>query len=60
MNLLADYSELLNIIKKAATEAVDAGNPVAICFGKVTSSSPLQIEYILCIVLMHTCTSPGI
>ena len=41
--MLADYSELLNIIKKAATEAVDAENPVAICFGKVTSESPLKI-----------------
>lgn len=40
---MADYSELLNTIKKAATEAVEAGNPVNICFGKVTSSSPLQI-----------------
>lgn len=40
---MADYSELLNIIKKAATEAVDAGNPVQVCFGKVTNASPLQI-----------------
>lgn len=41
--MLADYSELLNTIKQAATEAVEAGSPVAICFGKVTSESPLQI-----------------
>ena len=41
--MLADYSELLNIIKKAATEANDASKPVQVCFGKVTSSSPLQI-----------------
>lgn len=40
---MPDYSELLNTIKQAATEAVEAGNPVNICFGKVTSASPLQI-----------------
>ena len=40
---MADYSELLNIIKKAATEAVDASKPVQVCFGKVTNASPLQI-----------------
>ena len=40
---MADYSELLNTIKQAATEAVEAGSPVNVCFGKVTSESPLQI-----------------
>lgn len=40
---MPDYNELLNTIKQAATEAVDAGKPVQICFGKVTSASPLQI-----------------
>jgi len=40
---LADFSELLNTIKQAATEAVEAGSPVNVCFGKVTSASPLQI-----------------
>ena len=40
---MADYAELLNIIKQAATEANNASKPVQVCFGKVTSSSPLQI-----------------
>ena len=40
---MADYSELLNTFKQAATEAVEAGSPVNICFGKVTSDAPLQI-----------------
>ena len=40
---MPDYAELLNTIKQAATEAVDAGKPVQVCFGKVTNSSPLQI-----------------
>lgn len=40
---MADYAELLNTIKQAATEAVDAEKPVQVCFGKVTSASPLQI-----------------
>lgn len=34
---------LLNTIKQAATEAVDAEKPAQICFGKVTNVSPLQI-----------------
>ena len=40
---MADYSELLNTIKQAASEAVEAGSPVNICFGKVISDAPLQI-----------------
>lgn len=40
---MANYNEFLNIMKKAAKEAVEAGNPVAICFGKVTGVSPLKI-----------------
>ena len=40
---MADYAELLNAIKQAPTEANDASKPVQVCFGKVTSSSPLQI-----------------
>lgn len=40
---MADFNELLNTIKKAATEAVDATKPVQVCFGKVISASPLQI-----------------
>lgn len=40
---MPDYSELLNTIKQAATEAVDASKPAQVCYGKVTSASPLQI-----------------
>lgn len=40
---MPDYAELLNTIKQAAIEAVDAKKPVQICFGKVINISPLQI-----------------
>lgn len=40
---MPDYNELLNTMKKAATEAVEASKPVNVCFGKVTNDSPLQI-----------------
>ena len=35
--------DFLNIVKKAAVEAVDAGQPSDFCFGKVTSAKPLKI-----------------
>lgn len=35
--------ELTKAIKRAAVEAVKAEKPAEICFGKVTSSSPLKI-----------------
>lgn len=41
--MLADAVELLKILKKAAIEAVRASKPAEICFGKVTSVSPLKI-----------------
>jgi len=40
---LLDANDLLNIVKKAAVEAVEAGKPSDFCFGKVTSASPLKI-----------------
>jgi hypothetical protein len=40
---LADAVELIKLIKKAAIEAVNATNPAAVCFGKVTSANPLKI-----------------
>lgn len=40
---MPDFSELLNTIKQAGTEANDASKPVQVCFGKVTNASPLQI-----------------
>lgn len=40
---MPDAVELTKAIKRAAVEAVKAGKPAEICFGKVTSSSPLKI-----------------
>lgn len=40
---MADYNELLKTIKQASTEAVEAGKPANVCFGKVLSASPLLI-----------------
>lgn len=40
---MPDAVELMKTIKRAAVEAVDASKPVQVCFGKVTSSSPLKI-----------------
>lgn len=40
---MSDYGTLLKIIKQAAVEAVEAGAPVNICVGKVTSENPLKI-----------------
>ncbi len=44
MNLLLDSNDLLNMIKKAATDAVNAGKPTSTVYGKVTSASPLKIS----------------
>ena len=41
---MPDYSGLVKAMKKAGTEAVGAGSPVSICFGKVIGTSPLQIS----------------
>lgn len=40
---MLDGNDLLNIIKKAALEAIEADKPFDFCFGKVTSTSPLKI-----------------
>ena len=40
---MADYTELLQVMKRAAVEAVAAGQPVALCYGTVRSVEPLQI-----------------
>lgn len=40
---MADYTELLQVMKRAALEAVAAGQPVALCYGTVRSVEPLQI-----------------
>ncbi len=41
---MLDSNDLLMIIKKAAKEAVDAGQPSDFCFGKVISTNPLKIS----------------
>ena len=40
---MLDSTDLLNMIKKAAIEAVEAFQPSDFCFGKVTSASPLKV-----------------
>lgn len=40
---MANMVELIKIIKQAALDAVNASKPVHVCFGKVTSVSPLKI-----------------
>lgn len=39
-----DAIDLLNAIKKAAKETVETSQPTDYCFGKVTSTSPLNIQ----------------
>ena len=41
---MADYNELLKIMRQAGAEATNAECPVIICFGKVVSKSPLKIN----------------
>lgn len=41
---MLDANDLLNIVKKAAVEAVEAAQPSDFCFGKVTSAKPLKIS----------------
>lgn len=41
--MLADSTELVRLMKQAALDAVNASKPAEICFGKVTSASPLKI-----------------
>ena len=40
---MRDGSDFLNIIKKAALNAIDASQPSDFCYGKVISVSPLKI-----------------
>lgn len=41
---MRDANDLLNIVKKAALEAVNASQPSDFCFGKVISIKPLKIS----------------
>lgn len=38
-----DINELVRLVKKAALDAVRADAPMGVCYGFVTSASPLQI-----------------
>lgn len=40
---MLDGTDLLNAVKKAALDAVNAGQPSDFCYGKVTSVKPLKI-----------------
>ena len=39
-----DINELVRLVKRAAVEAVRADAPMAVCYGSVTSASPLKIQ----------------
>jgi len=41
---LADFADLIRAIKKAATDAVNASNPVMIMFGTVENATPLEVR----------------
>ena len=41
---MADANGLVEAMKKAALDAVDAEKPVNLCYGKVTRVSPLEIN----------------
>lgn len=40
---MPNANELLNIIKRASLDSIEAAKPVNICYGKVTNDSPLEI-----------------
>lgn len=41
---MPDANELVDTLKRAAVEAVEAGKPVNVYFGEVVSASPLKIN----------------
>ena len=41
---MLDGNDFLNVIKKAALDAINASQPCDFCFGKVISVSPLKIS----------------
>jgi len=42
--LSLDVTELVRLVKQAAVDAVNASSPMHLCYGRVTSTSPLKIE----------------
>ena len=41
---MLDGNDLLKAIRKAAAEAVEAGKPTAVTYGRITSVEPLMVE----------------
>lgn len=41
---MPDFTPLLQVMKQSAKETGDATRPVQVCFGKVTSTTPLKIQ----------------
>ncbi|MCD7864037.1 MAG: DUF2577 domain-containing protein [Lachnospiraceae bacterium] len=41
---MSDATELIQTIKSAAVDAVNASKPTTVCYGTVISASPLQIR----------------
>lgn len=41
---MANYNELVKAMKQAGIAATEAKNPVNVCYGKVTSETPLRIS----------------
>lgn len=41
---MANYNELVKVMKQAGFAATEAKNPVNVCYGKVTSETPLKIS----------------
>lgn len=41
---MLDANDFLNIVKKAAMDAINASQPFDFCFGKVISTEPLKIS----------------
>ena len=41
---MSGMNEFLVIVKKAALEVMNASNPVAVMFGTITSTEPLEIN----------------
>ena len=44
VHLSLDINQLVKAVKQAAVEAVQASGPMSVCFGTVTSASPLKIQ----------------
>ena len=42
--MLADFTGLIETVKKAVIKAIDANYPVAVLYGEVIQSNPLQIR----------------